>query len=487
MYKKIIKLTNFLNKDGGSLRKKALRSGIWLGISGVVINFLTLGRSIVLARLLTPDIFGLMSLALIVFRSIETFTRPGIVDALIHRQEDFEEGKDTAFVILVVRGILLALVIVAAAPFIAKFYDQEDLTLMLIIMSLSFIINGFVNVSIVARIKNIDFKNIAYLDQLLEFSNTVIIIILAFYFRNIWALVVAHVLSAVAYVLLSYTLIPGRMSFKFNLKLAKELFKYGKFITGISIVLYFSSQLDNAFIGKILGIEQLGYYVLAFTTANYATTYISKLSSRILFPVYSKIQDDVEKVRNIFLQIFELIILIVLPMATGLALLAVEVMPLVYGEKWLPSAEPLKILCIFGVARSVVSLIGYLMNGLGKPQYDFYLAIGRTILILILIYPMTVEYGLDGAAWSITIPMTLQCIIGFLVLRKFISLELRKFALVLIQIVAKTGLMAAVVIVGKYYFDLTNPLILSATILLAMIVYAVLNYSVVIRLLHAND
>ena len=139
MYKKIIKLTNFLNKDGGSLRKKALRSGIWLGISGVVINFLTLGRSIVLARLLTPDIFGLMSLALIVFRSIETFTRPGIVDALIHRQEDFEEGKDTAFVILVVRGILLALVIVAAAPFIAKFYDQEDLTLMLIRMSLIFL------------------------------------------------------------------------------------------------------------------------------------------------------------------------------------------------------------------------------------------------------------------------------------------------------------------------------------------------------------
>src|SRR5688572_23393521 len=105
--------------EGGSVRARVLRSGIWVGLSEVGLSLLGIVRSVALARLLNPEIFGLMALALVVVRTIETFTRPGISHALIASPGGFEDAGPTAFSLLVVRGALLALLLAAAAPWIA--------------------------------------------------------------------------------------------------------------------------------------------------------------------------------------------------------------------------------------------------------------------------------------------------------------------------------------------------------------------------------
>ena len=113
--------------EGGSVKTRVLRSGMWVGASESMIAVLNIVRSVFLARLLSPEIFGLMGIASIALRTFETFTRPGSAQALIARQQDFSEAAPTAFTMLVVRGFALAALMAAAAPWIGRFYGESEL------------------------------------------------------------------------------------------------------------------------------------------------------------------------------------------------------------------------------------------------------------------------------------------------------------------------------------------------------------------------
>ena len=135
----------FLARSDGGLRSQLLRSGFWVAVSQVALNSLQLVRSVVLARLLTPDIFGLMAICITVTRGMELFSETGVRPALIHSRDRFEDARDTAFTIMVVRGFFLALVTSAIAPLAAWYYDEPRLTALVSVLSLSFIATGFSN------------------------------------------------------------------------------------------------------------------------------------------------------------------------------------------------------------------------------------------------------------------------------------------------------------------------------------------------------
>jgi PST family polysaccharide transporter/lipopolysaccharide exporter len=230
-------------------------------------------------------------------------------------------------------------------------------------------------------------------------------------------------------------------------------------------------------------VEQLGYYALAFTTANFATTYLAKLASRILFPAYSKIQEDKEAVKRVYLKVIELLGIVVLPAAIGLMLLANEFVLALYGEKWRPAAEVLQVLAVFGVIRSFSATNGYLFNGIGRPNIDFYISTGRLAVIGILIYPLTVRYGLVGTAVSIVIPMAIHFVVGTMILRKLINVETGQILKALLGTSLRCLVMASVVMFGQYYADLSSVLSLVMVVVAAGVVYSMLSFVPARRLL----
>ena len=182
--KSIKKLGQFAFADGGSIKARVLRSGIWVGLGQISVQLLAIVRSVALARFLTPDVFGLMALAMIVVRAIDTFTRPGIGQALIARQKDFEEAAATAFTLLVARGILLSLVLAVAAPFVAEFYEADELEVVLQVLSLVFVISGLSNINIIARQRELDFRGVTYLNQVAVLIGTIVTVLLAWWLRS---------------------------------------------------------------------------------------------------------------------------------------------------------------------------------------------------------------------------------------------------------------------------------------------------------------
>lgn len=418
------KLFRFLDRSDGSLQQKALRSGVWVGLSSVTGSGLSFLRSIIMARLLTPEIFGLMAICSMVIRGIEIFTETGFGAALIHRQQRFEDARDTAFTLWVVRGAMLALAAFFIAPWIAAFYKEEILEPLVAVVGISFLLTGFHNINTIALQKELDFKRLTYLEQMAAVMNTFVAVGLAYLMRDVWSLVYAQLAAAVISVGLSYLIVPGRPRFRFDPVIARELFAYGKFMTGLAIVVFLTNQLDSAMIGKLLGMESLGYYTVAYTLANVPSTDLSKVIARVFFPMFSKLQDNLVQLRVEYARGVRLVAAVVVPITVVIVVLAHEIVAALYGPKWADAAVPLQILAVFGCFQALWMMNGYLCNAIGKPHIDFYMNGSRLALVSTLLYPLTVTYGLPGAGLAVAIPMAAQCLAGIYLAKRVIGMPM---------------------------------------------------------------
>jgi len=465
---------NFLNDTGGNLKKKTIRSVFWVGISSVGLNIFSFFRTVILARLLTPEIFGLMGICLIVKRGIDIFTETGFGAALIHRQEKFEGARDTAFILMVIRGFVLSITVFLIAPLIANYYERPILDSLIKVLGISFVFSGFYNINTVAVQKELDFKQLTYLAQTTSFLNLLMVITLAYYLRSVWALVIAQVLTSLIGSVLSYLIIPGRPRLRFDIKFAKELFGYGKFITGMTIVTFIAAEIDNIVIGKIIGMEALGYYVLAYTLANLPVTHITKVINRTMFPVCSKLQNDLPALRAVYLNVLKFVSSLTIPAAVGIAVLAPEIVNVLYGEQWLPAVKVLQIMCVFSCVLALTSC-GYIFNAIGKPNIPFYINSFRLALIVLIIYPLTLKFGLIGAAMAVTIPIMIKFLITILTLKRVIGIELLPVLKDLAKTLGYSFVMTLAVICYKHYMT-TNIFPLIQMMAIGMFTYTLMRY-----------
>jgi O-antigen/teichoic acid export membrane protein len=473
--RQVARASEFLTGSGGGLVHKVVRSGVWVGLSSFGQSLLQTLRSVILARLLTPEIFGLMGLCQVAIRGLDLFTETGIAPALIHRQERVEEARDTAYVLQVLRGFLLAVLVIPVAPLAAWFYGEPRLLELILVLSSVFVISGFSNITIVLLQKRLDFRRLTILDLTVAIVSTIVIAGLAYYLRSVWALVIGQIFTAALKVVLSFTIVPGRPAFRFDRVIAWELFRYGRFITGLTMALFVTSEIDNMVVGKVLGFEALGLYSMAFTLANLPATHIAKVSASVIFPAYSTLQNSPERMRIAYLTVLRVVAGLAFPAAVGLAVLAPEVLAIVYGAKWIDAAGPLQILSLFGAARAVSLLGGYLYNAIGKPSISFYLVTTKLAIILAIIYPMTTTFGTVGAALAMSVPQVLLDSYSFYVIKREIALPLRSIVVVLLRALAASGVMALAVVLARRWLSPVSGADLAVLILVGGLIYVALS------------
>jgi PST family polysaccharide transporter/lipopolysaccharide exporter len=384
---------------------------------------------------------------------------------------------------LVARGVILASILAATAPWIGLFFEEPRLVSMLTALSSVFIITSLTNVNTIAHQRNLDFRRLTFLNQLSAAVSLIVTTILAYWMRSVWALVVGQIIAVSIYSVLSYHFVGGRMRFGFDSIVARDLLRYGKFITGSSIVVYVASELDSAAIGKILGTEMLGYYALALTIANLATANLSKVASAIMMPAYSRLQSDQAALRRAYLGSLELVLAITMPATGGLLLLAGPIIGVLYGNDWLVATEPLQILAVFGLLRAMASFSGYLFEGLGRPKVAFQLGMLRLVIIVPLIVPMAQRFGLAGVAVAVTVSMAVQWLAGLILLRRLVGIPSGLLALTLWRPAWKTIVMAIAVHACTLCMDPTAIAGLLLSIVVGVVVYGVLSLPGLVALL----
>ena len=386
------------------LAKRVVKGGLWVFSFRIINRALGFIRTIILARLLAPADFGLLGVALLAISTLETFSQTGLQTALIQKKDTVESHLDTVWVVAAIRGTFLFAVLFLTAPLIAKFFSSPQAGLVVRILAVSTLLTGCRNIGIVFFQKELEFnKQFFY-----EFSATLVDIsvsvTLAFLLRNVWALVWGGLAAHLTRFVMSYILHPYRPRLRFHRDNFKELFSFGRWTVGSDIFIFFLVQGDDIFVGKALGVAALGFYQMAYMLSNLPATEITHVISRVTFPAYSKLQDNISKLREAYLRTLQITSLLSFPAAGLIFLLGPHFTLLFLGEKWIPMIPAMQALCIFGVTRSINATFGSLFTGIGRPAVITKTAGIQLVIMILLIYPLTIKWGILGTALAVIIP-----------------------------------------------------------------------------------
>jgi O-antigen/teichoic acid export membrane protein len=475
------RMASFLGESEGRLTTRVIRSGMWISVSHGLNSVLEVVRQAILGRLLGPEAFGILGICLVFTRGLELFTELGIGPALIHRQTDIEKATQTAFTMRLFRGVGLTLVTWPIAVGAALWYQKPELRELLFALSFLFTISALVNPNTILLSKQLDFRRLTILDITVTLGGTITVISAAFAFRSVWALVAGNVVSALVRVGMSYVLLPGRPTLRFDKAIAKELIQYGRYITGFTL-LQFVFEFDKLLVSKLLGFRAAGFYELAFRLANLPATHIQRVAATVFFPAYSSLQNDKAKLAIAYLTVMRVVGGLAIPAAIGLSVLAPDVMRVVWGPSWIPAGASLRLLALYGLARSIAGITGNLHNAVGKPQMSFYLTVGKLVVTAIAIYPMTIWWGIEGTAIAVSVPQLLMMIGGLFVAQRQVGIDLRTTLGALSRILIASTVMAAVVGGVRAMLPPIGVGGFVGLIVLGMVTYALLSFREVIDL-----
>lgn len=470
----LTRLFRFLRGRDDGIKRRTVRAGMWVGVTSTVWTIISIARTIVLARLLTPEIFGLWAVCMTITRGLSVFSETGFASALIQRQHRAEEARDTAFTLLIIRGALLCLVTIAAAPLFAEFYKEPILLPLVSVLGISFLISGFHNINTILQQKELEYRRIALLDQSSVVLGFIFVVIVTYMYRSPWALVAGQLFTVAITVVLSYVVIPNKPHLAFDKTLAKELFHYGKFVSGAAMIAFITLEIDNIVIGRVVGMETLGFYAIAYMLANLPATHLAKIVSGVMLPAYSKLQSDFSALRDAYQRTLGFVSMLSIPAAVGIGVLAPQIIEVIYGERWLPAVNALRLLAVFGCFRSIGVLSGYLYNATGRPKISFYFTLSKLILISILIYPLTANFGIEGTAIAITIPSVLAFFVDFIVLHRIVGLEASAALRPVLKTVVFSAIMGVVLVYFQLYVSRVNLLSLMASVAVGGLLYVAL-------------
>ena len=444
------------------LSARVVKGGVWVFAMRITTRGLRFVRTVVLARLLAPHDFGLFGIAMLSIATLEAFTQTGFEAALVQKKENVESYLDTAWTISAVRGTILFSVLYFLAPWIAKFFNSPQAATIIRVIALSALLTGFRNIGMVFFQKELEFDK----QFLFEFSSILVdlsvSITLAFTLRNVWALVWGGLAASFVRLLMSYLIHSYRPRLSLARKELRELIGFGKWLLGSGVLVFLITQGDDIFVGKVLGPVALGLYQMAYLISNLPTTEISRTMAQVAFPAYSKLQDDLPKLTDAYLKTLHLTAFLSIPLAAGIFVLASDFTIIFMGEKWMPMVPAIKVLAFAGLIRSIAATTGPILYGIGKPRVDTICQIIRLVLLVAVIYPLTLRWGILGTSTAVLISISVSTFGFSLGVIKITKCGTYNFLKTLILPTVNSAIMIAVIIVIKNNIALTGffPLLL---------------------------
>ena len=411
----IKKITNNVAKPGENLSQRAVRSGFWVFSLRIVQQLFGLARLVILARILAPHDFGLLGIALLTMATLETFSQTGFQAALIQKKEDIKSHLDAAWTVLILRGFILFTILYLIAPYAATFFNAPEAKSIIQVIGFAILLQAFTNIGVIYFQKELEFnKEFVY-----QFAGTLVDFIVAvsavLILRNVWALVFGLLAGNAARFIVSYLIHPYRPHLSSDLGKAKELFGFGKWIFGSSILVFLITQGDDIFVGKLLGVTALGFYQLAYRISNMPATEITHVISQVTFPAYSKLQEDISKLREAYLKVLQVTAFLSFPIAGLIFVLAPDFTMIFLGEKWMPMVPAMMVLVFAGLVRSISATTGPIFQAVGKPKIITKWQPVRLFVLVVLIYPFTIQWGILGTSLSVLLS-NLVSAIGFSVM-----------------------------------------------------------------------
>lgn len=406
-----------------SLGDRVAKGIAWLTVGRVAVRLLDLFSMIVLARLLTPDDFGLVALAMTFSAMLELMTAFGIEAALIRYQQADRTFYDTAWTLSMIRSFIIAGALLVGASPAAAFFGEPRLTSIVMWLAVPVLLEGVRNIAIIDFVKHLQFNNEFKIVLIEKFCQVLASTAAAIVLHNYWALIIGLVTGKLARVTLSYCLISFRPHF--GIKRLRELLSFGVWTFISAIMGFLGLRAPAFFLGKMIDPTAVGLFNVSFNLANLGSTEILNPIRTVLFPGYAKLSATPSSLRSSFVLALGLSLTVGTPAAVGIAMVSDPLVLVCLGRQWIGAAPIVSALAIFSLCQTGVTATGGLYMAMGRPQYVSYLGIVFGILTIPLLYIFISEYGTIGAAYAMIVVAIGYSMVDVCIVSRLIRLSVR--------------------------------------------------------------
>ena len=403
-----------------SFRQKATSGLIWSAIERFGQQAVVFVVQIVLARLLAPEQFGLIAMVAVFMTLSSIIADAGFSRALVQRKEVGNKEISTVFYFNLGISCMMTLLLCLAAPYIAAFYEFEELTLILRVLSIRLVIGAFGAVQGAILSRQLLFKKIFWVTLPSTLISGIIAIFLAQNGFGVWALVGQSLIQSVLLSSAFWFSSDWRPTRVFDTQCLKEMFPYGSRLALSTLIDRGFENIYILVIGKVFSAGDLGYFQRARSLQRLPVENIQGILGRVTFPLFSKIQDDIPRMKRGMRKALQLSTLIVFP---GMALLSATAEPLIItliGVKWLPAVPYLKWLCLVGALFPVHALNVNVLLAIGRSDLMLRMSIVKKALVVLNV-AITAPFGIQAMVYGIVVSSVIALGINTYYTKKFIG------------------------------------------------------------------
>jgi teichuronic acid exporter len=379
------------------INKELAKGTFWTAVGSYSHYIFAFIVSAILARLLVPADFGVVSMVLVYTGFVDLLAEFGISATVVQKRYLDRKGLSTVFWFALLIGLLLTGVSILIAPVIEAFFDFDGLRVVVQVMSIKLLLVSLGTVPQGLLQKRLAFKKIAVIEILTTILSGLIGIVLAFLGWGYWALVLQGI-SLRAFRVLGYFMSTKWLPlFTLERESLKDVIGFSGNLLGFRVINYWARNADNLLIGRFLGSVQLGFYNQAYTLMMYPIRMLTSIVNPAIQPVFATAQDEPQKIAPTYLLLLEMIALITFPLGVFLHLFAGPVIRVLWGNQWDASIPIFEVLAFLTMIQPVISTSGSVFVARNKAKLLFRLG-AVTSLIIIAGIASGLSFGLVGVA-----------------------------------------------------------------------------------------
>ena len=439
-----------------SLRNLAISSVKWTSLSGTLNVAFQILQLVVLSRLLAPADFGLIALANVIRGFAAFYTDCGIGNAVIQRTGVNTAQLSSLYWLNVMFGLAVFLIVIALAPLVAHLYDMPELTGLVSVAAVTLLVSTPGQQFQSLMEKELRFRPLALIEISSGISGTFVAIVAAFQHAGAYSIVYGQLASAGVKTLLlcgiGFRL--NRPDLTFRLQEIKGFVSFGLFQVAERSVSFLNFNFDKMLVGYWLGSHALGYYSMAFELMVKPISVAGPIVTRVAFPIFSKVQDDAERLRTAFLNTTAALAAVTFPVYGIMTALAPQIILVLLGPQWTNSVHLLQLLSPLGFFYGLSFPLISLLMSKGRADLGFYLN-----LVTITVYSLAMWLGASGgvngiASARLLVTLLVLFPLGFVIRQYVAQIGFREYISAFLPMLACTAISSIVVYWAGNYFAL---------------------------------
>jgi PST family polysaccharide transporter len=407
------------------MRREVVSGTLWTTGASTGAQAVAFIVTAILAHLLLPSEFGLISMVLVFTGFAGLFVDMGLSAAVIQRHELEERHLSSVFWVNVAAGLALAGLMAALAPALSALYGEPRLIRLTFAISGNFLIASLVAVQMALMIRRLNFRRLAIIDMSATVISGVVAVAAALMGLGVWSLVAQALTLSGSRAVLLWIASDWRPRWILEREAIRDLWGFSSNLAGFNALNYWVRNADNFLVGKFVGSAGLGIYGRAYNLMLMPLAQISWVLSRVMFPVLSRMQKDTSRVKRSYLRAIGVIGLVTFPIVTGLFAVAEPFVLTVFGPRWESMIPIVQILCVAGLSQSVGTTTGWIYQSQGRTDWMFKWGLAASAVTLVA-FGIGILWGVTGIAVAYAIRTVLLTYFNFSIPGRLIDMRFRE-------------------------------------------------------------